>query len=236
VPFDTHELSGRLLASYACEAVSITWTGRTCLQARYRRYRVRPSAFAVSGFLDERPIHSAEIEAVTIALLASVLGRLGTKSGRASNTPARRIGKRGPAGGGARHHTQVPRQPASNPGIASDRRRGGLQWRPAASSKDEVIVAYPFIEAIAVQRLAHELYLDNVPLIPRIMTEWAHAATGLDLHPGAQIARISSWITHRDRGGRDGHHRQPRQDYQGVGLVQVARRRADAARPETHPP
>jgi serine O-acetyltransferase len=58
---------------------------------------------------------------------------------------------------------------------------------PAASSKEEVIVAYPFIEAIAVQRLAHELYLDNVPLIPRIMTEWAHARTGLDLHPGAQI-------------------------------------------------
>ena len=58
---------------------------------------------------------------------------------------------------------------------------------PAAFSKDEVIVAYPFIEAIAVQRLAHELYLDKVPLIPRIMTEWAHARSGMDLHPGAQI-------------------------------------------------
>jgi serine O-acetyltransferase len=58
---------------------------------------------------------------------------------------------------------------------------------PAAFSKDEVIVAYPFIEAIAVQRLAHELYLDHIPLIPRIMTEWAHARTGMDLHPGARI-------------------------------------------------
>ena len=58
---------------------------------------------------------------------------------------------------------------------------------PAALSKEEVIVAYPFIEAIAVQRLAHELYLKNIPLIPRIMTEWAHARTGMDLHPGAQI-------------------------------------------------
>ena len=48
-------------------------------------------------------------------------------------------------------------------------------------------MAYPFIEAIAVQRLAHELYLKNIPLIPRIMTEWAHARTGMDLHPGAQI-------------------------------------------------
>src|SRR3974390_3047533 len=58
---------------------------------------------------------------------------------------------------------------------------------PAALSREEVIVAYPFIEAIAVQRLAHELYLNKIPLIPRIMTEWAHARTGMDLHPGAQI-------------------------------------------------
>src|SRR5437899_4381271 len=58
---------------------------------------------------------------------------------------------------------------------------------PAALSKEEVIVAYPFMEAIAVQRLAHELYLKNIPLIPRIMTEWAHGRTGMDLHPGAQI-------------------------------------------------
>lgn len=58
---------------------------------------------------------------------------------------------------------------------------------PAALSKEEVIVAYPFIEAIAVQRLAHELYLRKVALIPRIMTEWAHGRTGLDIHPGAKI-------------------------------------------------
>jgi serine O-acetyltransferase len=58
---------------------------------------------------------------------------------------------------------------------------------PAAMSKEEVIVAYPFVEAIAVQRLAHELYLKKVALIPRIMSEWAHSRTGMDLHPGATI-------------------------------------------------
>src|SRR5258708_3002565 len=58
---------------------------------------------------------------------------------------------------------------------------------PAAASKEEIIVSYPFIEAIAVQRLAHELYLKNVALIPRIMTEWAHFRSGMDLHPGAKI-------------------------------------------------
>lgn len=58
---------------------------------------------------------------------------------------------------------------------------------PAALSKEEVIVAYPFMEAIAVQRLAHVLYEQEVPLIPRIMTEWVHSRTGMDLHPGARI-------------------------------------------------
>jgi serine O-acetyltransferase len=58
---------------------------------------------------------------------------------------------------------------------------------PAALSKEEIIVAYPFIEAIAVQRLAHQLYRKGVALIPRIMSEWAHSRTGMDLHPGAQI-------------------------------------------------
>ena len=58
---------------------------------------------------------------------------------------------------------------------------------PAAASKEEILVSYPFMEAIAVQRLAHELFQKNVPLIPRIMTEWAHSRTGMDLHPGAKI-------------------------------------------------
>src|SRR5205814_3203716 len=58
---------------------------------------------------------------------------------------------------------------------------------PAALTREEVIVAYPFVETIAVQRLARELYCKRVTLIPRIMTEYAHGRTGMDLHPGAQI-------------------------------------------------
>ena len=58
---------------------------------------------------------------------------------------------------------------------------------PAALSKEEVLVSYPFVEAIAVQRLAHELFEKNVPLIPRIMTEWAHWRSGMEIHPGAKI-------------------------------------------------
>src|SRR5688572_21609015 len=58
---------------------------------------------------------------------------------------------------------------------------------PAAGGRDEVILSYPFIEAIAIQRAAHVLYALEVPLIPRMMTEWAHSRTGIDIHPGANI-------------------------------------------------
>ena len=60
---------------------------------------------------------------------------------------------------------------------------------PAAYSKDEIILAYPGLYAIAINRLAHELFLMNVPLIPRIMTEYAHGLTGIDIHPGATIGK-----------------------------------------------
>jgi len=58
---------------------------------------------------------------------------------------------------------------------------------PACYSHEEAIVCYPGIFAIAVQRLAHILYKYNIPLIPRIMTEYVHHQTGVDIHPGAQI-------------------------------------------------
>jgi len=60
---------------------------------------------------------------------------------------------------------------------------------PAALNLDEVILAYPGLLAISVQRLAHSLYELEVPLMPRIMSEWAHNQTGIDIHPGARIGR-----------------------------------------------
>ena len=58
---------------------------------------------------------------------------------------------------------------------------------PAAAGKEEIIFSYPGLFAITVYRLAHILYCLGVPLIPRIMTEYAHSVTGIDIHPGAQI-------------------------------------------------
>lgn len=64
-----------------------------------------------------------------------------------------------------------------------------LDGDPAASNKDEIIYAYPGLFTITVYRLAHELYQLKVPLIPRIMTEYAHNLTGIDIHPGATIGK-----------------------------------------------
>lgn len=60
---------------------------------------------------------------------------------------------------------------------------------PAAFNKEEIIFSYPGLFAILVNRIAHELHLLGVPLIPRIMTEHAHSVTGIDIHPGASIGR-----------------------------------------------
>jgi len=60
---------------------------------------------------------------------------------------------------------------------------------PAAKSYEEIVISYPCIDAIATYRIAHELYVKEVPLIPRIMTEFAHSKTGIDIHPGAKIGK-----------------------------------------------
>jgi serine O-acetyltransferase len=60
---------------------------------------------------------------------------------------------------------------------------------PACKSLDEVIFCYPGLEAITIYRLAHLLHKQQVPLIPRMMTEWAHNKTGIDIHPGANIGK-----------------------------------------------
>ena len=61
---------------------------------------------------------------------------------------------------------------------------------PAAYSKSEILLAYPGLLAISIYRMAHELYLLKVPMIPRIMSEYAHSETGIDIHPGAKIGRF----------------------------------------------
>ncbi len=73
--------------------------------------------------------------------------------------------------------------------------RAAYDGDPAAKSYEEIVMSYPCIIAIATYRIAHELFIRQVPLIPRIMSECAHTRTGIDIHPGARIGR-SFFIDH----------------------------------------
>ncbi len=94
------------------------------------------------------------------------------------------------------------------------------QGDPAASSREEVVLAYPGVEAVAVFRLAHLLHELGVAFLPRMMTEWAHSRTGIDIHPGAEIGS-HFFIDHGTGvviGGTTKIGERVRL-YQGVGLV-----------------
>jgi serine O-acetyltransferase len=137
------------------------------------------------GFFTEQPIHSYEIKMETANLMDAVKGRLEDEVYKSLL-----YAKREPTSARSRATnitlSFLERLPAIRELLQTDA-EAAYNGDPAALSKDEVIVAYPFIEAIAVQRLAHELYRLEVSLIPRIMTEWAHSRTGIDIHPGAEI-------------------------------------------------
>ena len=140
------------------------------------------------GFFDEKSIHSSELKVGMVLLMDSVLGRLEDEIAKSLEyAPPEGLAKKElrPAAGKLTLEFlgSLPRIRQ----ILSTDAEAAFNGDPAALSQEEIIVAYPFIEAIAVQRLAHQLYQKRIALIPRIMTEWAHSRTGMDLHPGAQI-------------------------------------------------
>jgi serine O-acetyltransferase len=171
------------------------------------------------GFFDERSIHSSQLKSEIATLIDSVLERLGEEiyksldyAGQTDKKDLSRMSR-------SLNCDFMSSLPRIRDLLQTDT-EAAFQGDPAALSKEEVIVAYPFIEAIAVQRLAHELYLQKIPLIPRIMTEWAHSRTGIDMHPGAQIG--SHFFIDHGTGtviGETAIIGEHVKLYQGVGLV-----------------
>jgi serine O-acetyltransferase len=140
------------------------------------------------GFFDEHPVHRAKLHTYTADLINAVRVHLEGEIAKSLEYAPTEEAK--PRTFKARAQALTLEFLAELPKIRellqSDA-EAAFTGDPAALSKDEVIVSYPCIEAIAIQRMAHELYLRRIALIPRIMTEWAHFRTGIDLHPGAQI-------------------------------------------------
>lgn len=137
------------------------------------------------GFFAEKAIRSRELPALTTRQVKSVRSRLCAELRRSLRF------KHGDSKEHVEESDRICREffrrlPVVRKLLRTDV-EAAYEGDPAALSRDEIIVAYPCLEAIAIQRLAHLLYRDEVPLIPRMMTEWAHGRTGIDIHPGAQI-------------------------------------------------
>ncbi len=140
------------------------------------------------GFFDDHLIHSSEVKVETAARVDAVLGKLEDEIRKALEyQPPAGLAKKDIAAEAQKLTAEfLAGLPCIREVLQTDV-EAAFNGDPAAVSKEEIIVSYPFIEAISVQRLAHELYRKNIALIPRIMSEWAHARTGMDLHPGAKI-------------------------------------------------
>jgi serine O-acetyltransferase len=135
------------------------------------------------GFHDQEPIHSQHLRRVTTYRIQSIADRLNEETCKSLRLAE-------PGCPEARAQDIVMQFLSTMPFVRNQLRtdvEAAFAGDPAANSFDEIIVAYPYLEAIAIQRCAHMLYCHDVPLIPRMMTEWAHGRSGIDIHPGAHI-------------------------------------------------
>lgn len=183
------QLTDRLVASYASAGGINHLDGKNLPSKRaISIITIDLLRLLFPGFFDEKLIHSSEIKAETAALLDTVLGSLEDEVYKSLEySPPEGVAKKELRNLAHLRTLQFLEKLPQIRDLLQTDIEAAFNGDPAALSKEEVIVAYPCVEAIAVQRLAHKLYRDEIPLIPRIMTEWAHARTGMDLHPGAQI-------------------------------------------------
>src|SRR5271166_2191988 len=135
------------------------------------------------GFHDEEPIATERISQITSDRIVSIVERLRVETFKSlrlnePQCPSRRA---------EQIVLHLIREIERVRELLQTDVEAAYEGDPATNSYDEIIVSYPCVEAIAIQRLAHILYRDQLPLIPRIMTEWAHSRTGIDIHPGAEI-------------------------------------------------
>ncbi|MEA3207558.1 MAG: serine O-acetyltransferase [Chthoniobacter sp.] len=135
------------------------------------------------GFHDQEPIHSQHLRRVTAHRIFSIADRL-----QVEVCKSLRIGEpECPADRATRLVFEFLETIPYVRDLLRTDVEAAFAGDPAASGRDEIILAYPCLEAIAIQRCAHMLYCHKLPLIPRMMTEWAHSRTGIDIHPGAHL-------------------------------------------------
>ena len=219
MPLTVTQLTDRLLASYA-RVGGINHLDGKNLPSKRAVALITADLLRLlfPGYFDEKLVHSSEVKGQTAALLETVLVSLEEEVCKSLEYhPPPELPRKGLRPIARTLSLELLGSLPRIRDMLQTDTEAAYNGDPAALSKEEVIVAYPFIEAIAVQRLAHELYLKNVALIPRIMTEWAHSRTGMDLHPGAQIG--SHFFVDHCTGTVIGETTSHVKMYQGVGLV-----------------
>lgn len=183
---DLQHITGKLLQSYE-EVGGINHLDGSNLPSKQIIERLCEQLLCIvfPGFLDESPVHSSSIEAETTQRVFRVMTTLRDEVRRSLS-----FSKILPACLQTAAHKAVcgflGRFPEVRRILQTDI-TAAYEGDPAAASTEEIILSYPCVEAIAIQRLAHILNEEGVPLIPRMMTEWAHRRTGIDIHPGASI-------------------------------------------------
>jgi len=142
------------------------------------------------GFYDRNPVHTSEIADYAQELVASISRRLQHEIHKSLEyRPCPDCDKAHLDDEAARVAHDFLSEIPQIRGVLQSDVLAAYEGDPAAISHEEIIVAYPGIMAIAVQRMGHVLYKKHIALIPRIMTEYAHSITGIDIHPGAEIGR-----------------------------------------------
>lgn len=135
------------------------------------------------GFFEQKPVSKKEVPALTATRLTAIQTSLAANIGKA-------LAHARVADAAARADAittdLLSRLPRIRQIVQTDV-QAAYNGDPAARSTEEIILAYPCVLVISLQRIAHELYKLGVPILPRMLTEYAHERTGTDIHPGAQI-------------------------------------------------
>jgi serine O-acetyltransferase len=135
------------------------------------------------GYFERKPLAKSDVPGITVARLKTVRARLEEEIAKSINF----VGDDQPEQHAADLADALLAKLPEIRSICQTDVQAAYEGDPAARSVEEIILAYPCVLVISIQRLAHELYRLNVPLLPRMLTEYAHERTGTDIHPGAQI-------------------------------------------------
>ncbi len=135
------------------------------------------------GFFEQRPLAKADVPTVTEQRLKAVAIRLESEIGKALNFAR----DPEPEANASRLSMEMLERLPELRDIVQTDVQAAYNGDPAARSVEEIILAYPCVLVISLQRIAHVLYKLGVPLLPRMLTEYAHERTGTDIHPGARI-------------------------------------------------